>query len=95
MKKHKHEAMIKEWLDNGMPEVEFQSLNGGGWSKIKNPAWDECYEYRLVYPPKPKKKIEMLCWLRNDMLIWQMDRCSGDAHWKRVPSEDKIIEVDE
>ena len=95
MKKHRHEAMIKEWLDNDMPPVE-ELYEINSWASAgEYPQWFEVTKYRLVYPPKLKKKIEMFCWLCNDMLIWQMDRCAIEPHWERVPSEDKIIEVDE
>ena len=95
MKKHKHDALIREWLDNGMPQVE-SSYNGSGtWNNIDNPSWHENYEYRLVYPPKPKKQIKMLCWLVGNGLAWYKEGGTVGYDWKRVPLCDQVIEVEE
>ena len=97
MKKHKHDALIREWLDNGMPQVE-SSYNGSGtWNNIDNPSWHENYEYRLVYPPKPKKQIKMLCWYDQTTrrLLWVQESACVSGCRVRVPAQDITIEVEE
>lgn len=93
MKKHKHDAIIREWLDNGMPQVEV--FGSGLWVNADTPMFYESREYRLVYPPKPKKQIKMLCWMIGSGLYWCKEEAVVGSDWFRVPAEDKVIEVEE
>ena len=65
------------------------------WGEVKRPCWDwGHFDYRVA--PKPKKQIKMYCYFGNDTLSWVThDRLDDFPTFIRVPSEDKIIEVDE
>lgn len=95
MKKHKHDALIREWLDNGMPSVQVD--NSGVWEHVVTPMWYVNRNYRLAYPPKPKKQIQMLCWYDNvtSRLVWASEFSPVSGDWIHVPAEDKVIEVEE
>ena len=57
--------------------------------------WDtpaECYEIRDK--PKPLKKVKMLAWFDGGSLFWRTENYSYSAY-KRVPMQDKVIEVEE
>ena len=97
MKVHRHAAIIKEWLDNGMPQVQ-SSITGSEWyNESSSPQWLEKLHYRLVYPPKPKKQkqIKMLCWFTGVHLYWVTENAPVRDCWIRVPVEDKLIETEE
>jgi len=95
MKKHKHEALILEWLQNGMPQVQ-SSITGSEWyNESSSPQWLEKLYYRLVYPPKPKKQIKLLCYFNGDGLFWTTRKNMEEFGNKRVPAEDKLIEIEE
>ena len=55
--------------------------------------WNLNYvDYRIK---KQTKKVELLAWFTGDSIFWTTPL--GNANnptWKRVPSEDKIIEVE-
>lgn len=97
MKKHVHEALIKEWLDTGMPHVEYRMNSRDSWGLCSdNPCWIENGEYRLVYPPKPKRQIKMLCYYDTvtEKLLWSSPNFTS-GNWIRVSAEDKEIEIDD
>lgn len=57
-------------------------------------------EYQLAAAkreePKPKtRQVKMLAWFDGIALLWKSTECAMSPNWKRVPSEDKIIEVEE
>ena len=46
--------------------------------------------------PKPKlRQVIMLGWFDGHTLFWHHEARIGAVNWKRVPAEDKIIEVEE
>lgn len=52
----------------------------------------DCYEIR----DKPKtKKVKLLAWFGDGQLILGQNGIATLPHWKRVPSEDKEVEVEE
>ena len=97
MKKHKHDALIRAWLDNGMPQVECRIDQHYQWTVSSTPQWQEDMEYRLVYPPKPKKQIKMLCWYDQTTrrLLWVQESACVSGCRVRVPAQDITIEVEE
>lgn len=92
---HKHDKLIREWLDNGMPQVECSCNSGDTWSIIRSPSWQEEYTYRLVYPEESKRTVNMLCWYDSATmrLVWVNEIAYISGDWVRVPSEDKVIEI--
>lgn len=52
-----------------------------------------CYEIRDK--PKPMKKVKLLAWFDGYSLFWRIPEAPKIKIWKRVPSEDKEIEVED
>lgn len=72
------------------------STGYGGWHDFGfAPTWTAPVEdYRI----KPKTKyVKILCWYctPHKQLIWLEENFGVPESWKRVPKEDKIIEVEE
>ena len=65
------------------------------WDVATTPNWDWGHvDYRVA--PKPKKQIKLYCYFGNDTLFWvSHEKLDDFPKYVRVPSEDKIIEVDE
>ncbi len=60
-----------------------------GWS---GDVWHESWKFRIA--PEPKKKVKVLCWYDGADLRWRNEGGAVAQTWKRVPSEDKEIEVE-
>ena len=74
-------------------------VNGGvGWVDAGeyNWVWSEPPEkYEIRDKPVKKRKIKLLAWLVGGELRWfSEDARISPQVWKRVPSEDKEVEVD-
>ena len=94
MTPHKHAALIKQWAEGA--EIEYKGLDSGKWLFVSNPNWESPQELR-VKPAAPKlRKVKMLGWLTkgSGLMLYGSDITPNDS-WKRVPAEDKIIEVEE
>jgi len=52
-------------------------------------------EYEIRDKPKPMKKVKLLAWIIDNQFCWLSDDEPSYPFWKRVPSEDKEIEVEE
>lgn len=66
------------------------------WSTItiSEPAWDwSDFSYRIA--KSEPKVVKLLAWLAETQLIWLVAGTPTASGWKRVPSEDKTIEVEE
>ena len=77
-------------------EVIWRGVANDGWDvATTTPSWDWGeYDYRVA--PKPKKQIKLYCYFGNDTLSWvPHEKLDDFPKYVRVPSEDKIIEVDE
>lgn len=75
-------------------EIEFRGLGITDYKAWNGVGWSSSWSYR-ARPRKPAtKKIKMLCFFDGCLLLWQ-DKCYPirDGRWKRIPSEDKEIEV--
>ena len=69
------------WVDSGYP-----------WSWNLHPE-----QYEIRDKPKPMNKVKLLAWFRphDGFITWRAeDRTMIPTYWKRVPSEDKEIEVE-
>ena len=52
--------------------------------------------YEIRDKPKPTKQIKLLAWFSGVSLCWRVDEQDNTwLGWDRVPSEDKVIEVEE
>ena len=93
MTPHKHAEVIKAWADGAEIEVRTST----GWVYTSNPSWDRVNEYR-VKPSEPvTRKVKMLAWYDSATckLLWASEvRGVVSDFWKRVPAEDKTIEVE-
>ncbi len=74
-------------------QIEYR-FNGYLWKQsIVQPSWDwNSTDYRIA---KQKKTVKLNAWFDGIDLFWRSSDISGDSSWKRVPSEDKTIEVEE
>ena len=68
-----------EWHDSGYP-----------WH-FKGPP----EEYEIRDKPKPMKKVNLLAWFTGERLTWMSEEYSPLEQWRRVPAEDKEIEVED
>ena len=68
-------------------------------------GWYDCGEYKWLWnvlpedyeirdKPKPMKKVKLLAWFDGNALFWRTEKFMCEAN-KRVPSEDKEIEVED
>lgn len=52
-------------------------------------------EYEIRDKPKPMKKVKLLAWFTGERLTWMAEEYSPLEKWRRVPIQDKVIEVEE
>jgi hypothetical protein len=60
--------------------------------------WVWCYrpdQYEIRDKPKPVKKVKLLAWFDGLYLFWREENAPPMSHFKRVPMQDKVIEVEE
>lgn len=75
-------ANSARWVDGGdRPEK---------WKWSRPPE-----NYEIRDKPKPMKKVKLLAWFGSNSLVWRVEGAKQGPGWKRVPSEDKAIEVEE
>jgi hypothetical protein len=85
--------IMQHYADGG--EVEYYNSYFNSWKHDKNPYWDfQNYNYCIK---KATKKIKLEAWLVDGVLQWHREdrMVVGANHSKRVPSEDKWVEVEE
>ena len=98
--------MSNEWRDlPTMADVaaaqeagdEIEYLYRGRWVAWYGATWDLYKDFRARPRPNMKtKKVRMLCFFDGCQLLWQNNNYPiRDGRWKRVPSEDKEVEVEE
>ena len=51
--------------------------------------------YEIRDKPKPMKKVKLLAWFTGERLTWMSEEYSPLEQWRRVPAEDKEIEVED
>lgn len=84
-------AQVDKW------EIEVHNPTYACWSKWEGTRWSATGVYR-GRPKQPKtKQIEVLGWLTSSwqLVYWHKGAINAPNDWKRVPSEDKVIEVEE
>jgi hypothetical protein len=69
---------------------------GGEWKDAEaNWEWaSPPEEYEIRDKPKATKKVKLLAWFNNSTLFWYTEDTNVQPGWKRVPSEDKEVEVE-
>jgi hypothetical protein len=72
-----------EWLDAG-----------ADWSWKYPPENYEIRDKRKEDKPKPVKKVKLLAWYDGQYICWCEQNTPPRSHWKRVPMQDKVIEVE-
>lgn len=70
-----------DWVD---------SDKGNNWIWVYKPE-----QYQIRDKPKPVKKVKFLAYATSCGLSWYKENHSVESHWKRVPSEDKEVEIEE
>ena len=85
--------VMQHYADGGEVEREYVR---GAWSTNFNPNWDWS-SWRTFRIKKTTKKIKLEAWLVDGILRWhhEVRVVVGANHSKRVPSEDKWVEVEE
>jgi hypothetical protein len=51
--------------------------------------------YEIRDKPKPVKKVKLQACFDGLYLFWREENAPPPSHWKRVPMQDKVIEVEE
>ncbi len=72
--------------------VEVDTISPDVWVEWNGQSWSHAGNYRIA--PEPKKKVKFLCWYYDGSLSWYKDDMPTPDHWKRVPSEDKEVEIE-
>lgn len=60
--------------------------------------WHWCFppeDYEIRDKPKPMKKVKLLAWFTGERLTWMAEEYSPLEKWRRVPIQDKVIEVED
>jgi hypothetical protein len=97
------DAMSNEWIDlRTIEDVARAKVEGwdieartfyDGWVVWLGGDWSKSAKYR-GRPAQPKTyKVKLLGVFTGNVLAWYSESASFPANWKRVPSEDKEIEV--
>jgi hypothetical protein len=88
-------AELKEAVVDPTKQVR---IKGKGEWMDAGKDWVWCYrpdQYEIRDKPKPVKKVKLLAWFDGIHLFWHEENSSTCDEWKRVPAEDKVIEVEE
>jgi hypothetical protein len=81
-------------LDKGW-EIEVDTGGRAGWEPWKGKAWVDYMPYR-GRPAQPKTvTVKLLGWLAPSGLLYHATADYTQGDWKRVPSEDKTVEVEQ
>lgn len=76
-------------------EVRITARPNDEWEKWTPVWWDNTWVYR-ARPTKPKTRtVRYECFDVDGRLEWLGPNRSLMKHWKRVPSEDNTVEVEE
>jgi hypothetical protein len=93
--------MTQEWKDlPTMGDVDAAQKRGdvvevllfGRWVAWDKTGWSINCHYRSRPVPKTWK-VKVLCFFNGSSLIWRGESVLVPDDWKRVPAEDKEIEV--
>lgn len=88
--------VMQHYADGGEVEcAERRGFSQGVWCDEYSSTWDWItYNYRIK---KTTKKIKLEAWLVDGELQWHREdrMVVGANHSKRIPSEDKWVEVEE
>jgi hypothetical protein len=89
--KHKHYDCIVAWAGGAEIEVLYET----GWTLLEQPFWTEENQYR-VKPEPTLKTVKLLAYIHtNDyQLCWFGEGYEPHKLLKRVPAEDKTIEIE-
>lgn len=64
------------------------------WNRANTPIFNFArYDYRIA--PNQKKQVKLLAWFTGIELCWFKDDIIPRAELLRVPSEDKVIEIED
>ena len=90
-------AELKAAAADPTKQIRNQIRNGGSWYDAGAIRWEwclpvDCYEIRDK--PKQLKKVKMLAWFDGFGLFWRTEKYESKTA-KRVPMQDKVIEVEE
>ena len=66
----------------------------GVWSDITQPSFTLQPERYRIKPEPNTRKLTIQCWMDAEEKLHWTNKKPGKAQWKRVPSEDKEIEVE-
>jgi hypothetical protein len=75
--------------------VEYRSKLEDTWYKWEGLCWSVSWDVRIAPEPKKMRKVKMLAWFDGHQLFWFKEGENNDIRWKRVPAEDKEIEVED
>jgi hypothetical protein len=95
MKTIQEQIKVMQHFANG-GVVEYVMADYNGWVPTTQPSWDWIHcDYRIASPKK--KQVRMFCWKVGSLLVWYEDSVAMTESntRKRVPLEDKLIEVEE
>ena len=82
--------VMQAYCDGALIEACF--TDDKKWWVPAEPSWNwEAYNFRIK---KPVKQIKLQAWFNGIDLFWRQEKYTNDS-CKRVPAEDKIIEVEE
>lgn len=70
-----------------------QILNDKGWSDC-TPLFNNPPERYRIKPEPTTTVITIQCWMDSQQQLHWTNAKPGKAQWKRVPSEDKTVEVE-
>lgn len=75
-------------------KIELKMYNAKNWGPSNKPLWSwSGFDYRIAKPEL--KKVELYAWFTGIGIVWRIEGGPDESNWKRVPSEDKIVEVEE
>ena len=76
-------------------EMPMWSSDAFGWDFIEKFPYRKPSDYEIRDKPKAMKQIKLQAWYDGGRLFWQSDEYKVSRSCKRVPAEDKTIEVEE
>ncbi len=80
----------KAKLDGKRVEVY---MGGLLWMDWDGKQWNDSWKVRIA--PEPKKRVKYLAFTNEHALFWRTESSAIPDDWKRAPSEDKEIEMEE